>query len=322
MVVKSCTFLQFRLPFDLKWLLTQNFASVPKFRRVLIEYSVSGGCDLKNSMVIVSSLSPSFNIEPLSLQRLLCLFFENEPIDSEMLQNTLIPVIRQNFNNQIDFLCVAQPLRAFKKFNMSLERPRADFTFMADFLEQIPAFQMLLHRNLSIQEAFFLALVCNVDFARADYLIRSLKLSNTCVESFLTKFFSRITLDRTLSLFSLLDMEAKVRVVRSCSGSHSVSQAMLDSISPSETLRRSASLEESLIKTLQKITHRKDAKAAVEFMKKISVESDDSTLDIIIVSNECFAQLLHLTLCCVSKTGDVYLAGKCTSDFAYDFHFS
>ena len=309
MVVKSCTSLQFRLPFDLKWLLNQNFASVSKFRRVLIEYSISGGCDMKNSIAIITSLSPCFNIEPLSLQRLLCLFFQNEPMDPALLQNTLIPVVRQNFTNQADFLCMIQPLRTFKKFNSSLERPRADFTFMADYLEQIPAFQLCLHRNSSIQEAFFLALVCNVDFARTDSLIRSLKLSNACVEEFLIKFASHVTLERTLSLFSLLDIEAKVRVIRSCSGLHSISQAMLGSISPSESLRRSSSLEESLIKTLQKITQRKDAKSALEFMKKVNVENDDSSLDTMIVSNECFAQLLHLTLCCVSKAGDVYSAG-------------
>jgi hypothetical protein len=310
MVVKSCTVLQFRLPFDLTWLLNLNFsASMPKFKRVLVEYCVSGACDMKNSLAIIASLNPCFNLEPMLLQKLLCLFFENEPIDSIMLQNTFIPVIRQNFTKQVDFFCLAQPFRSFKKFNNSIERPRSDFSFLADFLEQLPAFQSCLHKNSSIQESFFHALVCNVDFSRSDCLIQSLKLSPSCAEVFISKFASRITLDRTLVLFSSLDMEARIRVIRSCSGMPSVAQALLGSISPAESLHRSASLEESLIKTLQKITQRKDAKAAVEFLKKVAVDSEDCSMDVIIVSNECLSQLLHLTLACVAKTGDIYMAG-------------
>ena len=310
MVVKCCTSLQFRLPFDLNWLLHQNFAAtMPKFKRVLIEYCVSGACDFKNSMSIVTSLSPNFNLETSSLQKLLCLFFENDPMDAECLQNTLIPVIRQNFNNQIDFACVVQPLRMFKKFNHTRERPRADFSFFVEFLEQLPAFQAYLHRHLLTQEVLFAALICNVDFSRADYLVQTMKLSLPCMEAFLSKFASRINLDRSLALFSPLDMEAKIRVIRSCSGLPSVSQAMLGSISPAESSHRSASLEDSLIKTLQKITQRKDAKAAVEFLKKVDVEGEDCSVDAMIVSNECFAQLLVLTVSCVAKTGDIYLAG-------------
>ena len=129
MVVKSCTVLQFRLPFALNWLLNQNFASaIPKFKRILVEYSASGACDIKNATAIVASLSPNFSLDSSSVKAFLCFCFENEPMKPESLQQTLIPMIRQNLISETDFSCVAQPLRTFRKFNQSREcKPFSDF---------------------------------------------------------------------------------------------------------------------------------------------------------------------------------------------------
>jgi len=311
MVVKSCTALQFRLPFALNWLLSQNFVStMPKFKRILVEYAASGACDVKNSTAIVASLSPNFSLDLSSVKAFLCFCFQNEPMPPEALQKTFIPIIRQNFISETDFACVAHPFRTFQKSNPSRESPRADFSFFVDFLEQLPAFQLRLHKDKCILEALFLALVCNADFQRTSALVQSSKLSATCVECFLQRFASRISQDLMLSLFCTLEMEAKVRVIRACSSSPSVSQAMITCIAPSDSLNRSASLEESLVKTLLKITQRKDARAAVEFLKKVNIESDDCSVDAITVSNECLGQLQHLTLACVARSGDIYLAGK------------
>ena len=265
---------------------------------------------MKNAIAIVASLSPNFNLEISSLKTMLCYFFENEPMETESLETTIMPLIRQNFSNQLDFNFIVQPLKKFHKYNHSRDTPRADFSFFIDFLEQLPAFELYLQRNSTLLEALFLALIQNVDLSRTRSLIDSFKFSAPCVELFLAKFATRIPLDKTLSLFSSLDMEAKIRVIRSSSGSPSVSQSMINSIAPQESALRSASLEDSLVKTLQKITQRKDAKAAVEFLKKVHVESDDYSSDIIIVSNDCFCQLVYMTLACVAKSGDVYLAGK------------
>ena len=310
MVVKSCTVLQFRLPFALNWLLNQNFASaIPKFKRILVEYSASGACDIKNATAIVASLSPNFSLDSSSVKAFLCFCFENEPMKPESLQQTLIPMIRQNLISETDFSCVAQPLRTFRKFNQSRECPRHDFSFFVDFLEQLPAFQLRVQKDPAMQEALFLSLACNADFLRTKCMVQSSKLSSVCIEFFLSKFASRISNDLMLALFCTLDMEAKIRVIRSSSSSPSVSQAMISSIAPKESLHRSASLEESLVKTLQNITKRKDAKAAVEFLKKVNVETDDCTHDVITVSNECILQLQHPTLACVARSGDIYLAG-------------
>jgi len=310
LVLKSCTSLQFRLPFDLNWLLNQQFASSPKFKRALIEYAASGACDLKNATLIVLSLSPNYSIETSLVKTLLCFFFENDPVDHESLQNALIPMIRQNLSNQTNFGFLTQPLRSFQKFNHAREYPRPDFSAFVDFLEQLPAFQLCLKSNLCIQEAFCLALICNADFSRANYLVLSFKLSALCIETFLSRFANRNTLDTTIALFSSLDMEAKIRVIRTNSRYPSVSQALINSIAPAESIHRSASLEDTMVKTLQKITQRKDSKAAIEFLKKVSVESDECSNDVIIVSHECFSQLLQSTLSCVAKSGDIYVAGK------------
>ncbi len=308
--MKSCASLQFRLPFDLNWLLNQNFASSPKFKRALIEYAASGACDLKNAVAIVSSLCPNYSIDTSLVKMLLCFFFENDPVDPESLQNAFIPMIRQNLSNQSSFAFITQPLRSFQKFNHTREFPRHDFSAFVDLIEQLPAFQLCLKSNSCIQESFCLALICNADFSRANYLVLSFKLSALCIESFISRFASRISLDTTIALFSSLDMEAKIRVIRTNSRYPSVSQALISSIAPAESIHRSASLEDSLIKTLQKITQSKDSKAALEFLKKVSVESDECSNDIIIVSNQCFSQLLQSALSCVAKSGDVHLAGK------------
>jgi hypothetical protein len=311
MVMKSCILLQYRLPFDLDWLMRQNFANAsPKFKRILIDYAASGACDLKNAIKIVASLSPNFNIEPASLKTLLCFFFENEPMDLDSLRITLMPVIRQNFSFQHDFNFIIQPLKKFQKFNHSRDVPRADFSFFVDFLEQQPSFELCLQRNSTVLEAFFLALIHNADFPRTKCLVDCYKFSSSCTEMFLAKFASRIPADKAITLFSSLDIEAKVRVIRSCSSLPAVSQLMINSIAPDESAHHSASLEDGLIKTLHKMTQRKDAKAAVEFLKKINVSNDEISSDVIIVSNDCFCQLLHSTLACVAKTGDIYLAGK------------
>lgn len=311
MVLKSSTLLQYRLPFDLDWLISQNFTSAsPKFKRVLIDYASSGACGLQYSMAIVASLSPNFNLELNSLKALLSYFFENESLDLETLQMTLMPVIRQNFSTQHDFNFIILPLQKFQKSNNSRDTPRADFSFFVDFLEQQPAFELNLKRNSSLLEAFFVALIHNTDFARANYLVESFKLSPSCIEVFVCKFAAKLPVERTLALFSTLDIEAKIRVIRSNSSSTSLSQLMINCIAPDESAHRSSSLEEGLVKTLQKIILRKDAKAVIDFLKKVNVDSDDLSCDVIIVSNDCFLHLLYLALACVAKTGDIYLSGK------------
>jgi hypothetical protein len=295
---------------DLSLFLEQDLsAESPKLKRSLIDYASSGTCCMKDAQAIFASLSPNFKIELSSLKSFLCFCFENEPMETEALHSTMLPMLRQNFLHQVDFTCVVQIFKSFQKFNHSREFPRSDFSCFVDYLEQLPAFQLCLQKDHNIRNALFLALVCNSDFARTNFLVQTTKLNSVSVEVFLSKFGTKVTVEMALTLFSHLDIEAKIRVIRCCSCSPTVSQAMINSISPMESSNRSAHLEESLIKTLQKITVRRDAKSAVDFLNKVAIDSDDGSREIIIVSQQCLAHLQHMTLACVSKNGDIYLAG-------------